>query len=170
MPSSVLGGVAFSKLPEETKQALFEQLRTRRIHYELAKRRGYNGGVRAVLLGDKPGPGRPTATGYHHTPFYSTKHTSLWLNLMLLEEKIDENRLLWFNVESADGQALNPIHIQDLRRLHPVFICMGGEAEKWMKKNAPGVPYTKVFHPSFAKRFQHDTRYNLLDVLKEAVR
>lgn len=168
--TSVIGGPTFSKLPENVKEKLFEQIKTRRMLYELARKRGYNSNVRAVILGDKPGPGRPSNAGYHHTPFFSTKNTSLWLNSLLLANGIDEKQLLWFNVEHADGSPLDPIHIEDLRRLHPTLIVMGGNAEKWVRANAPTSPYVKVFHPSFAKRFKSSEPYSLISEIKKALR
>jgi len=162
-------GAAFDKLPRETQAKISQQLRTRLFHYTEAMRRGYYGGTKVVIIGDTPGPGRPTTPGYHHTPFYSTKNSSLWVNKLLVESDIDEDALLWFNAELADGSALNPVHIQDLMRLEPTFIVLGGKAEKWFKAAAPGVKYVKVYHPQFAKRFKSKEPYALIDEIKKVI-
>jgi len=162
-------GAAFDKLDRNIQQKIVEQLRRRQFHYIEAMRRGYYGGTKVVIIGDTPGPGRPTTPGYHHTPFYSTKNSSLWVNKLLVENDIDEDELLWFNSVLADGSELNPVHIQDLMRLDPAFIVLGGNAEKWFKKAAPGVKYVKVYHPQFAKRFKSKEPYALIDEIKKVL-
>lgn len=164
--TATIFGAAFDKLPKETQVGIFKQLRTRMIKYIYAMRRGYHGDIKFVIIGDRPGPGRPTEQNYHHTPFYSTKNSSLWLNKQLVENNVDEDSLLWFNAELADGSALDPIHIQDTLRYQPTYIVLGGKAEAWFKKAAPGVPYKKVYHPQFAKRFKSKEPYELLEILK----
>ncbi|WP_407305336.1 hypothetical protein [Acinetobacter sp.] len=162
-------GAAFDKLHPDIQLKIARALQTRKLHYIEAMRRGYNGMSKVVIIGDTPGPGRPTTPGYHHTPFYSTKNSSLWVNRLLAEADIDERALLWFNAELADGKALNPIHVQDLMRLNPTFIVLGGNAEKWFKMAAPGVKYVKVYHPQFAKRFKSKEPYALIDEIKKAI-
>lgn len=168
MTASIFGG-AFDRLPEKVQTAVRQQLRIRRHRYELALRRGYSGLTKIVLLADKPGPGRPTTIGYHHTPFYSTKNSSLWLNLQLVDNGIDENQLLWFNTEMADGTPLNPVHLEDLKRFTPTIICLGGNAEKWVQRNAPTSEYVKVHHPQFAKRFKSKEPYALIPEMKKVL-
>jgi hypothetical protein len=171
MTASIFGA-AFDRLPRETQSAISKQLRTRLVYYTHAMKRGYYDKVRCVIIGDTPGPGRPKDKNYHHTPFYSTKNSSFWLNKMLVENNIDEKQLLWFNSTLANGDELDPIHIKDLDRRgdERVFIVLGGNAEKWFKKAAPGVPYYKVFHPQYAKRFRSKEPYALIDLLKEPTR
>lgn len=161
-------GAAFDKLPRETQLKLSRQLSQRRLLYTSALQRRYVGNNKVILIGDKPGPGRPT-TPHHHTPFYSTKNSSLWLNLKLVEAGIDELDLLWFNAELADGSPLDPVHIQDLEPLQPKLIALGGNAEKWIRRAVPEVTYVKVPHPQFAKRFKSKEPYELIDVLKETL-
>lgn len=162
-------GAAFDKLPRKTQSEIATQLRIRKHRYELALARGYSALTKVVLLGDKPGPGKPTTVGYHHTPFYSTKNSSLWLNKQLVEAGIDENALLWFNTEFADGTHLDAVHLQDLAARGVKIICLGGLAEKWVRRVAPTSEYVKVYHPQFAKRFKSSEPYALIDEIKKAL-
>lgn len=160
-------GAAFDKLPRETQSAISKQLRIRKHRYTTALRHAYSGLTKVVILGDTPGPGKPTTGGYHHTPFYSTKNSSLWLNKQLIEAGIDENALLWFNTELADGSPLDPVYLHDLAHQNVKIICLGGNAEMWMQRNAPTSEYVKVYHPQYAKRFQSKEPYALIDILKD---
>lgn len=162
-------GAAFDKLPQNIQLGISRALRHRMVMYIQAMGRGYSHETRAVIIGDTPGPGRPTTPGYHHTPFYSTRNSSLWLNRQLVEAGIDEHKLLWFNAELADGSELPGHHIQDILRIKPKFFVLGGNAEKWFRKAAPGVEYTKVYHPQFAKRFKSKEPYALIDELRKAL-
>jgi len=162
-------GPAFDRLPVETQKKIARQLEIRKDNYLLALSRAYSCDVKVVILGDKPGPGRPTDPGWHHTPFYSTRQSSLWLNRLLVDCGIDEHDLLWFNVEHANGKPLDPIHLRDLERFRPTFICLGGQAEMWMRRNAPTSRYEKVFHPQFVRRFKSREPYELIDLIKKAV-
>lgn len=160
-------GAAFDKLPHEHQRAYIKAMSTRKLIYMEALRRGYRGTTKAVIIGDTPGPGRPTDPHYHHTPFYSTKHSSFWLNRQLVEAGIDESTLLWFNAQLADGSMLDGVHIQDVMRLEPKFICLGGNAEKWFRSVAPTSEYVKIYHPQYAKRFRSKEEYELIAILKE---
>lgn len=162
-------GAAFDKLDRSIQLKISSSLRIRLSKYLEAMRRGYTHQTRVVIIGDTPGPGRPTQPNYHHTPFYSTKNSSLWLNKMLVEADISEDALLWFNSTLADGSLLDPVHIKDLLRLKPTFIVLGGNAEKWFKAAAPDVEYVKVYHPQYAKRFRSKEPYELIDEIKKAM-
>jgi hypothetical protein len=115
-----------------------------------------------LLVGDRPGPSAPQTDNYHHTPFYSTKYCSGWLNSALFLEGIDENNLVWVN--SADWRG-NPTRASILE--HVVvdqIIALGGAAASWCKK--VGAPFVSVYHPQFHKRFKSAERYALLDILR----
>ena len=161
-------GAAFDKLPVETRCEIIRQLTIRKHRYIQALMRGYSTSTRAVIIGDTPGPGRPTNPRYHNTPFYSTKNSSLWLNRQLVEAGIDESKLLWFNAMLANGTDLPGHHIADLFDLKPVpwFFVLGGKAEMWMRRVAPTTAYTKVFHPQYVKRFRAGEPYELIKLLK----
>ena len=161
-------GAAFDRLPEKTQQEIARQLEIRKDNYLLAISRAYSCDVKVVILGDKPGPKRPKGP-WHHTPFYSTRNSSLWLNRLLVDCGINEADLLWFNVEMADGSSLDPIHLRDLERFRPTYICLGGQAEMWMRRNAPTSRYVKVYHPQFVKRFKSKEPYALIEAIKKAL-
>jgi hypothetical protein len=162
-------GAAFDKLTPEIQKGIRDQLQIRKHIYLRALHRQYNGLTKAIVIGDTPGPGRPTTAGYHHTPFYSTKNSSLWLNKQLVEAGIEEEKLVWFNAELADGTTLDPVYVQDLMAGKPAIICLGGKAEMWVRRNAPTSEYVKVYHPQFAKRFKSKEPYALIDELKRAL-
>jgi hypothetical protein len=160
-------GAAFDNLPRDTQLQYTHALKLRRHLYLQALERKYCQTTKVVIIGDTPGPGRPSASGYHHTPFYSTKNSSFWLNRQLIEADIPESCLLWFNAVLADGTDLPGIHIEDLQHLNPAFIVLGGNAEKWMRRVAPTSEYIKVYHPQFAKRFKSKEPYELIDILRK---
>jgi hypothetical protein len=164
-----LFGKQFDNLDRDVQSKYSRMLRIRMLAYMQALRRGYNADIKAVIIGDTPGPGRPTDPNYHHTPFYSTKNSSFWLNKQLIENGIDENKLLWYNAQLADNSYLDKVHVEDVLRYKPQFIVLGGNAEKWFKKALPNMPYVKVYHPQFAKRFKSKEQYQLIEVLKNAL-
>ena len=167
MTASIFGA-AYDKLPSSTQEGIRRALLIRRFRYlQAIQQRGYSGETKAVIIGDTPGPGRPTQPNYHHTPFYSTKNSSLWLNRQLVEAGIDEKHLLWFNAQLADGTYLPGHHLKDLAHINPRVFVLGGNAEMWVRRVAPHLPYTKVFHPQYAKRFRSKEPYELIDLLKK---
>lgn len=165
--TSTFGG-AFDRLDRELQRSILKRLTLRRTRYMRAMNMETRS-TEVILLGDTPGPGRPTATGYHHTPFYSTKNSSLWINKLLSDHGVPETSLLWYNTTLADGSPLdrNLINIQLKHNPQAVVICLGGNAEKWFKKNFQGVEYHKVFHPQAWKRFHSKEPYPLLGHLQQ---
>ena len=162
-------GAAFDKLDRETQTGITRRLWHRRRRY-LRAMAGESLSPEMILLGDTPGPGRPNAPNYHHTPFYSTKNSSLWVNRLLAEGQVPETLLLWFNTTLADGSPLDPAIFYRQMKYGPVVICLGGAAEKWLLKTADYKnPYHKVFHPQAWKRFHAKERYPLLDYLEEVL-
>jgi hypothetical protein len=162
-------GAAFDRLPREAQIKIIDQLRIRRMKYTAALYRMYLGNSKVIIIGDKPGPGRPSNPEYHHTPFYSTKHSSLWLNQLLIEANINELDLLWFNAELANGSPLNPIYLQDLAPTNPQIIVLGGNAESWINRHVPEAKYVRVHHPQFMKRFKSKEPYALIDEIKKVL-
>lgn len=166
-----LFGKAFDSLDEETKHAIIDSLEERKQRYTQALSNRKYQRAKVVLLGDTPGPGRPTEEGYHHTPFYSTKNSSLWVNKLLAQCSIKETDLYWFNTTLADGSLLDPQVIYDILRKNKdaVVVCLGGNAEKWLRTSAQwSGEYHKVFHPQAWKRFYSKKPYPLIDILKTA--
>jgi hypothetical protein len=156
--------VSYARLDEDGKRAFARRLVLRRKLYAQCLKGQLGGSRRILLVGDRPGPGAPADDGYHHTPFYSTKHCSGWLNAALEVEGIPEDRLVWIN--SADRHG-NPTDFGIVEKLMLVdTIALGGNAEKWLKANGYE-RYTKIHHPQYWKRFHNSERYPLLDVLKK---
>lgn len=155
--------VSYAALDPHAKFEIEVRLETRRVHYlrALKGRYGHFDGV--LLVGDKPGPSAPQDPGYHHTPFYSTKHCSGWLNALLHVEGIPEEALVWVNSADKDG---NPTDPKIVKKLNPdLIVALGGNAEKWLKKN--GIQgYVKVDHPQAHKRFKNAKPYPLMDILR----
>ena len=158
---------AFDRLPLDMQAKLVDQLRIRRLTYTAALQRMYSNDTKVILIADKPGPGRPTTPGFHHTPFCGMKFSSLWVNQLLVEAGIPERHLLWFNSELANGEPLDPIHLQDLA--DKTFIALGGNAGKYITKHAPNMRYERIHHPQFAKRFKAKEPYGLVELIRRAL-
>jgi hypothetical protein len=159
-------GAAFDKLDQEVKRGVLKALQHRRRRY-LKAMSGQGVNTEVILFGDTPGPARPTDPSYHHTPFYSTKNSSLWINRLLWEHGIPETSLLWFNTTLADGTKLDPSIVRRCLKNNPVLFALGGNAATWL--DAAGLGYTKVFHPQAWKRFHSKKHYPLIDFLEEAL-
>jgi hypothetical protein len=116
-----------------------------------------------IIVGDRPGPAAPTEPNYHHTPFYSTKYCSGWLNAGLELHEIPENRLAWVNAYSCSGE---PLDYNLVDRLYPRWIfALGNNALKWIAGRSNQV--MKFDHPQYHKRFKNKEEYPLFDYLKE---
>ena len=153
--------ISFRLLDEPSKAAVQKRLDVRKSIFKKFKLGRWQGGV--LIVGDRPGPSAPKEPGYHHTPFYSTKHCSGWLNAVLHVEGISETNLVWINAADEKGQDTS---FDLVERLHPeAIVALGGNAEKWLKKNGCTC-FIKVTHPQYHKRFKNSERYELLDVLK----
>lgn len=160
-------GAAFDKLEKDVQRELIANLMTRKKRYMKAMGGG-SVKTKVILLGDTPGPGRPTHSNYHHTPFYSTKNSSLWVNCLLRDHRIPECDLLWFNTTLADGTKLDASIVKRCLEGNPVVISLGGNAKKWLEHNLSGYPLTAgVFHPQAWKRFHSKEHYPLIDILEQ---
>lgn len=162
-------GAAFGRLEEDVQRSILRELVERRKRYTRAMR-GERVETKVILLADTPGPGRPTDPNYHHTPFYSTKNSSLWINRLLWEHGIRDSQLLWFNTTLADGTPLDSRLLSKQLRSNPTVICLGGNAEKWfIKRFTYGRAYSKVHHPQAWKRFHSKEHYPLIPLLEGAL-
>lgn len=162
-------GAAFDKLERDVKSGIVKNLLLRKTRY-LEAMGGKSVKTKVVLLGDTPGPGRPNDPGYHHTPFYSTKNSSLWINRLLWDHCIPEEDLLWFNTTLADGSPLDSKIFFNQLHGDPAVICLGGNAEKWILTHALyRIPCGKVHHPQAWKRFHSKEPYPLIDLLESAL-
>ena len=155
--------ISYSSLDESGKRAVAKRLVLRRTIYLKALKGISQSEDPILLVGDRPGPGAPKDEGYHHTPFYSIKHCSGWLNTALHLESIPEEKLIWINSADKDGISTD---FSIVERIQPdVVVALGGNAEKWLKKN--GVAnYAYCHHPQYHKRFRNSERYQLLDILR----
>lgn len=163
MVASTFGG-AFDKLPQETQRRIIANLGLRRRTY-CAGLAGYrrSDGVKVILVGDRPGPGaKKLPANHHHTPFYSTKNSSLWLNRLLLEAGVDEKDLYWLNSADMNGVPTDPDHLEHWG--NPTIIALGGNASAWLTKL--GKPHSKVHHPQAWKRFHSSEPYPLVGLLQ----
>ena len=163
-------GAAFDRLEEGVKRDILKMLVERRKRYTRAMRME-RVPAKVVLLADTPGPGRPTDPNYHHTPFYSTKNSSLWINRLLWEHGISEGDLLWFNTTLADGTPLDPQILSKQFNVNKGLrvVCLGGNAQKWLNRYYDEQVHVKVHHPQAWKRFHSKEHYPLIDFLEEAL-
>ena len=164
-------GAAFDKLDRETQTGISKRLWHRRRRY-LKAMAVESVSTEVILLGDTPGPGRPDIPGYHHTPFYSTKNSSLWINKLLVEHRVPETSLLWFNTTLADGTKLDKTTVDRQLRanINPLVVCLGGNANKWFSERfSEYAPVSTVFHPQAWKRFHSKEPYPLIDILQQAL-
>jgi hypothetical protein len=114
-----------------------------------------------LIVGDRPGPSAPKLKDYHHTPFYSLKHCSGWLNYLLEENGISEESLVWMNAYDVNGIKFDSNKIKGLKC---EIIALGSNAEKWLISNEIR-SYSKSYHPQYWKRFKSKERYPLIDLL-----
>ena len=153
---------AFAKLDIMKKNSVIIRLEQRKYFWMLARAEELDASSKVLLVGDRPGPGAPKEPHYHHTPFYSTKHCSGWLNLLLESERIPENNLVWVNSANEKGK---PYDIKMVKSLHPKkIIALGGKAAQWLTKNGI-TDFIPCYHPQYWKRFHNKERYPLLDLL-----
>lgn len=158
-------GAAFDKLSHETQRSIIKSLNWRKQTY-CAGLAGYRrpDGVKVILVGDRPGNGaKKLSVGHHHTPFYSTKNSSLWLNKMLVEAGVNEKDLYWLNSADMHGVPTDPIHLEHWG--NPTIIALGGNASAWLTQH--GKTHIKVHHPQAWKRFHSSEPYPLLGYLQQ---
>lgn len=163
--------MTFSQLPHDQRRAYVRNMILRRDRYLVNVLQAQHPDARClnpgciVLVGDRPGPGAPTDHRYHHTPFYSTKHSSAWMNCLLLKEGIPEEQLLWLNAYDSAGSATSA---ENLYRLEGrAIVALGGNAAKWLKGTCglSAGQFIETYHPQYWKRFRAKERYPLLDIL-----
>ncbi len=171
--ASIFGG-AFDKLPEATQHSIISSLKTRKEHYCRGLLGWRPDSVKVILVGDRPGPGAlKLPANHHHTPFYSTKNSSLWLNRNLVEAGVDESKLFWINAYDVHGKPAHGSHLSMWKSVSHVFL-LGGNAVKWYMKEAQHlvpifVEVEHFFHPQAWKRFKSKEEYPLIPALKAAL-
>lgn len=120
-----------------------------------------------LIVGDMPGPGAPQTDDFHHTPFYAKNNCSGWLNAQLIVNNILEDKLLWINAADWKGVPTDASKIPF--KQFSYVVALGGNAEKWAKKNAPAEKIVKFHHPQYQKRFKSKEPYRLIAFLKSAL-
>jgi hypothetical protein len=166
-------GAFFTSLPLEQQRRFEANLELRKRRYTNVSRylQGVEGLLqesqdRILIVGDRPGPSAPVDPGFHHTPFYSTKHCSGWLNALQVEAQIPEESLVWINSTDHRGLPL-PVGILDALDPHSIVI-LGGHARRWFDQAEAWKGYDfveEVPHPQYWKRFKSKERYPLWEVL-----
>jgi hypothetical protein len=157
-------GAAFDRLEHSVQHEYARRMTLRRKNYcsGLAGNRWW---AKVILVGDKPGNGAlKLPANHHHTPFYSTKNSSFWLNKQLLDAGIHENDIFWLNAANLHGIPTHPMHLDGWRDAK--IVALGGAAETWIKQSGKKVD-AKVHHPSAWKRFHSKEAYPLIDLLKQ---
>ena len=157
---------AFDRLPLETRQGILDELGVRVARYISALNHEPLK-AKVIIVGDRPGPSAPTDTNYHHTPFYSVKHCSGWLNVQLYERGIREKDLLWINAADRLGNPTDPSILKGNTSLLGLrIISLGGNAARWCAKDCK-MGSEMFHHPQYWKRFRNKEPYPLLDRLAE---
>lgn len=166
-------GAFFTSLPDTQRRQFEANLELRKRRYVNVSRylQGAEGILREsqdriLIIGDRPGPSAPVDPGFHHTPFYSTKHCAGWLNALQVESQIPEDSLVWINSTDFRGLPL-PISIIDVLDPHSIVI-LGGHARRWFDtaEDWKGYDFVEdVPHPQYWKRFKNKERYPLWEVL-----
>lgn len=159
----------FDTLPQLVREGVLKNLEIRKTRFEHFVLQGKEPSTdfpapEVLIIGDRPGPSAPKEPDYHHTPFYSVKHCSGWLNELLWEWGTNENQLLWLNAYDKDGVPTSEELLKKNKPSDddefPKIIALGGNAEQWLKKNGYA-HYLKVDHPQYHKRFKNKEQYFL---------
>jgi len=159
--------VSYSALDAAGKKAVDARLEVRlKLFVDAMLRQKYKKGL-ILIVGDRPGPAAPKQFGYHHTPFYSTKYCSGWLNAALHLAGIPESKLIWLNSADQNGK---PTSYDIISQLEPSsIVCLGGNAEKWIQSASRKWDYVKFDHPQYHKRFKNAKEYPLIPWLKSVI-
>lgn len=157
-------GAAFDKLDHGLQRSIIASLGLRRKNYcaGLAGQRWAQ--CRVIMVGDRPGPGaKKLPATHHHTPFYSTKNSSLWLNKRLVEIGVHENDLFWLNSADLNGVPTHPSHLEGWHDVK--LVALGNNASAWLDSHQK--EHFKVQHPQAWKRFHSSDPYPLLGHLQQ---
>ena len=119
----------------------------------------YTNGV-VMLVGEQVS--HPDENKYH-APFCSTKGCSGWLNTLLEEAAIPEEKLFWINAIDNDGTEVNLRQIYDTIEPCTVF-ALGNVARDQLRKQGI-TSFGHVPHPQYWKRFKSKQPYPLIVAL-----
>lgn len=113
-----------------------------------------------LLVGERTS--HPEVNKYH-LPFCSIKGCSGWLNALLSEAEIPEERLFWINALDNDGTPVNLGMIY--HSLKPsTIIALGNVASEQLHKQGI-VRHALYPHPQYWKRFKSKHQYPLIPFL-----
>lgn len=124
--------VSYVKLDADSKQEIDRRIRTRTELYDATLKGRAKAAGHILIVGDKPGPGAPTAPDFLHVPFWAVKNCSGWLNALLHVENIPESSLVWINSADKDGAPTDGTLLKSLKPR--AIIALGGNADKWLRK------------------------------------
>lgn len=92
-------------------------------------------------------------------PFCGLKGSSRWLNQLLEDNNISEEKLFWINALNLDGTEANIMAI--VNKIRPSkIIALGNIASKLCEKH--NLEHVKIPHPAYWKRFKSKEIYPLL--------
>lgn len=161
----------WSRLDEQGKRKFAQNCVRRRAAYETwVHHRQLAEAKDILIIADRPGPKAPQQDNFHHTPFYSKLHSGGWLNAYLVDECIEETRLMWVNSATWDNkpESTDILSAKDWT----IVFCLGLNAQKWFSKYGSTDP-SKVYdlvHPQYHKRFVGSHDYPLVDRLKDILK
>jgi hypothetical protein len=96
-------------------------------------------------------------------PFCSSKGCSGWLNRLLEQEEIPEERLFWLNALNNDGSRVQlQRYVAELRPSH--VVALGSVASKLCQEQ--NVLHHRFYHPQYWKRFHSKKPYALIEFLR----
>ena len=100
-------------------------------------------------------------------PFCSTKGCSGWLNRLLEDHRIPEEKLYWLNALNNDYSVVNLRRYSD--ELEPsTVIALGNVAARVCAEQK--IDFVKCYHPQYWKRFHSKKPYMLMDLLKQSLK
>ena len=94
-------------------------------------------------------------------PFVAATGCSPWLAEQLQDAGISENSLYWVNAKHPDGSPTDPTVINQLQPQK--IVALGAKAAAWL--DSYNLPYARVSHPQYWKRFHAHEPYPLLQEL-----
>jgi hypothetical protein len=97
-----------------------------------------------------------------HLPFCSIKACSGWLNALLEEAGVPEDKLFWVNALDNDGSEVDLSKLASAIEPTAVF-ALGNIARDQLKKHH--IEHTHVPHPQYWKRFKSKEAYPLIPLL-----
>ena len=154
--------MSFKNLDRSSKLAVLKALKLRKSRF-CSLLKGEQISTKVLIVGDRPGPTAPKTSSFHHTPFYSIKNCSGWLNQQLVAKGISESDLIWLNAADWEGTATSHGLLDKIQTAK--IIALGANAAKWLSK--ANRQFIRVDHPQFHKRFKSKENYPLFNLLSE---